>query len=229
MMIVSEAATLARIEPFWSWNTPIAWTGFILFADGSSCAGCGDRSWIRSAPGEFVFLALAVDSALARLRVLQPLHRQLALRRPSRESWLAYFGYAWSFATIWPAIFEGGRSDAASVREPDLAGSRARHAGPVSTSRCEAAHRGLGAERRSVAARSGPSRYLAAPVWLGFIFLLDPINARLGGESLIADSGAAGRPRWSTCAQRLPLRRALGILELLVARKMALHVPIMER
>src|SRR5437868_14733366 len=33
LMIVSEAATLARIEPFWSWNTPICWTGFILFAD----------------------------------------------------------------------------------------------------------------------------------------------------------------------------------------------------
>ena len=29
-----------------------------------------------------------------------------------------------------------------------------------------------------------PSPYLAAPVWLGFIFLLDPINRWLGGESL---------------------------------------------
>ena len=28
---------------------------------------------------------------------------------------------------------------------------------------------------------------MAAPVWLGFIFLLDPINARLGGESLSPD------------------------------------------
>jgi len=28
------------------------------------------------------------------------------------------------------------------------------------------------------------ARYLAAPVWLGFIFLLDPINARLGAETL---------------------------------------------
>ena len=34
------------------------------------------------------------------------------------------------------------------------------------------------------------SRYLAAPVWLGFIFLLDPINARLGGESLWIDMRA---------------------------------------
>ena len=33
IMVVSEAATLAQIEPFYSWNTPICWTGFILFAD----------------------------------------------------------------------------------------------------------------------------------------------------------------------------------------------------
>jgi hypothetical protein len=31
------------------------------------------------------------------------------------------------------------------------------------------------------------ARYMAAPVWLGFIFLLDPINARVGGESLFND------------------------------------------
>ena len=34
---------------------------------------------------------------------------------------------------------------------------------------------------------SATARFLAAPVWLGFILLLDPINARLGGESLFAD------------------------------------------
>ena len=28
------------------------------------------------------------------------------------------------------------------------------------------------------------ARYLAAPVWLGFIVLLDPLNARLGAETL---------------------------------------------
>ncbi len=32
-----------------------------------------------------------------------------------------------------------------------------------------------------------PSPYLAAPVWLGFIFLLDPMNAWAGGESLLRD------------------------------------------
>ena len=52
---------------------------------------------------------------------------------------------------------------------------------------------------RSCWRRRSPRRiapYLAAPVWLGFIFLLDPINARLGGESLMQRSGArAGSDR----------------------------------
>ena len=49
IMIVSEAATLQQIEPFWSWNTPIAWTGFIIFADSVVFRARG-QSWIRSAP-----------------------------------------------------------------------------------------------------------------------------------------------------------------------------------
>ena len=66
--------------------------------------------------------------------------------------------------------------------------------------------------------------YLAAPVWLGFIFLLDPINARLGGESLLADLRAGRSDRLiNLAAERPAVRRALGVLELLVARQVALH------
>ena len=39
------------------------------------------------------------------------------------------------------------------------------------------------------------ARYLAATVWLGFILLLDPINARLGGESLVGDFRAGRHDR----------------------------------
>ena len=38
-----------------------------------------------------------------------------------------------------------------------------------------------------------PSRYVAAPVWLGFIFLLDPINAWLGAPSLFTRPRAGYR------------------------------------
>ena len=58
IMVFSEAATLAKIEPFWSWNTPICWTGFILFADAIVYRARGN-SWIRSNPREFAVLALA--------------------------------------------------------------------------------------------------------------------------------------------------------------------------
>ena len=40
-----------------------------------------------------------------------------------------------------------------------------------------------------------PSPYLAAPVFLGFIFLLDPLNARAGDESLLGDLRAGTRDR----------------------------------
>jgi len=49
---------LARIEPFWSWHTPIAWTGFILFADGWIWKRRGE-SPIRNDRAEIVFMAIA--------------------------------------------------------------------------------------------------------------------------------------------------------------------------
>ena len=107
LLIVSEAATLAGSSRSASWNTPIGWTGFILFADGVVWRARGD-SWIRSSPREFALLAGSVSIPLWLVfEFFNLVHRELALRRPSGEPGAALFGYAWSFATIWPAIFEG--------------------------------------------------------------------------------------------------------------------------
>jgi hypothetical protein len=105
VMAVSEGATLARVEPFYSWNTPITWTGFIVFAD-SVVWQARRQSWIRSSPVEFTFLSLASI----------PLWLVFEFYNLYIENWyytglptnfyLRQFGYAWSFATIWPAIFE---------------------------------------------------------------------------------------------------------------------------
>jgi len=207
-MLVSETATLARIEPFWSWNTPIAWTGFILFADGVVFRRRG-TSWIVSAPREFVFLAIASI----------PLWLVFEFYNRFIDNWyyvnlpdnalLRYFGYAWSFATIWPAIFEGAEliavwRGAGVVRERITvnaeAAEHAEKALPENSLRTRSyltLFRKLFGRAQWLSIVAGaamlvwpliwPSRYLAAPVWLGFIFLLDPINARLGGESLKAD------------------------------------------
>jgi hypothetical protein len=193
IMVVSEAATLARIEPFWSWNTPIAWTGFILFADSIVFRARGE-SWIRSAPREFFWLALASIPLWLVFefynRFIQNWHYVGLPENP----FLRYFGYAWAFATIWPAIFEGAEliglwrgaarapKDVATVApgETDMF-MRVDH--PKTASRVSI---GLGAAML-LPPILWPSPLLAAPVFLGFIFLLDPINLRLGGESLARD------------------------------------------
>ena len=184
VMIVTEIATLAGIEPFVSWNTPIAWTGFIIFADASVWQARG-RSWIRSAPREFAFLAL----------VSIPLWLVFEFYNRFIENWyyvglpentlLRSFGYAWSFATIWPAIFEGAELVAVWRGRPAPSALPTRPA-PPTLAALPALSIVVGAAML-VWPLIWPSPYLAAPVWLGFIFLLEPINARLGGESLYSD------------------------------------------
>src|SRR5262245_54470424 len=106
IMIASETATLFQVEPFWSWNTPIAWTGFILFADAIVFRARGD-SWLRSAPGELALLALASIPLWLVFEWFNLYLRNWHYTGLPENFWLRQFGYAWAFATIWPAIFEG--------------------------------------------------------------------------------------------------------------------------
>jgi len=186
IMIVSECATLARIEPFYSWNTPICWTGFILFADSVVYRACA-RSRLRSEPFEFALLALFSIPLWLVFEGYNLLLRNWYYTGLPQNFWLRMFGYAWSYSTIWPAIFEGadlvwvwtgprprnpvGRTGSAHVSYPAfpvLLTGAAMLALPFVVSRAAA-------------------QYLAAPVWLGFILLLDPINRWLGGPSLADD------------------------------------------
>jgi hypothetical protein len=48
---------LARIQPFWSWHTPIAWTGYIFFVDGLVWKIRGE-SPLRNDRAEMVFVTL---------------------------------------------------------------------------------------------------------------------------------------------------------------------------
>jgi hypothetical protein len=189
IMVVSEGATLARIEPFYSWNTPIAWTGFILFAD-SVVWKARRHSWLRSRPAEFAFLAVASVPLWLVFEFYNLFIDNWYYTGLPRNFWLRQFGYAWSFATIWPAIFEAAdlidvwRAPASGI----VFGKRYRYilvngAGYIFmiTAGCALLLWPL----------VWPSRYLAAPIWLGFIFLLDPINVSLDEPSLIADAGNA--------------------------------------
>lgn len=183
-LLVSEAGMLAKIEPFWSWHTPIAWTGYILLVDGLVRRRRGE-SWLTTAPVEFAFLAAASFPLWLVFEFYNLYIRNWHyINLPSSAFW-RNLGYVWSFATIWPALFETADL-ISSFRQP--AGARepvpVRQAHAVSPLGWLSMLAGLAMLLWPLA---WPSPYLAAPVWLGFILLLDPLNARLGGESLTGD------------------------------------------
>jgi hypothetical protein len=195
IMILSETATLAHVEPFASWNTPICWTGFILFCDAIVYRARGD-SWMRSAPREFTLLTLASIPLWLVFEFYNLYLDNWNYTGLPENFWLRQFGYAWSFATIWPAIFEG--ADLVAV----LRAGKAGWAGQAGREErfSHPAHPAYPAYPAYPAIAAGAvmlacpffvspavARYLAAPVWLGFIFLLDPINARIGAQTLTRD------------------------------------------
>jgi hypothetical protein len=192
IMVVTEAATLAGIEPFASWNTPIAWTGFILFSD-SIVYRVRGGSWMRSAPGEFTWLALASIPFWILFEGYNLVLRNWYYTGLPESFWLRQIGFAWAFATIWPAIFEGaelvavwrdrGRHDSGLLDpEPESEDRRGAAVGGVLSYLSIAG----GAIMLALPFIVSPeaAQYLAAPVWLGFIFLFEPINRSLGLEAL---------------------------------------------
>ena len=192
-ILVSQACMFARIEPFYHWHTPIAWTGYILLADAVVWKRRGN-SWLRNNAAEFFFAACVSVPLWVIFEIYNKysVHNWYYIGLPELLL-LRYAGYVWSFATILPAIFETG----------DLVSSlRDRRAPPDRLD--PPAPRRLGVVAWLAVAAGAVmlgvpvfvhSAYLAAPVWLGFILMIDPLNARAGDESILGDwyDGHIGR------------------------------------
>ncbi len=185
VILVSQGAVFLRIEPFYHWHTPIAWTAFILLADAVVWKRRAN-SWIRNNRSELLFVSCASVPlwALFELYNKYSIYSWYYVGLPELRL-LRDLGYIWSFATITPAIFE--TSDlVSSLRDRRASMARSETLTPQR----------LGPAAWTMVAVGGAlvlipvfvhSPYLAAPVWLGFIFLLDPLNARAGAESILGD------------------------------------------
>jgi hypothetical protein len=193
VIVISQAAVFAGIEPFTTFHTPIAWTGYILLVDGIVWQRRGN-SWLSDARAELVFIAfLSIPLwIIFELYNKYSLHNWHYIGLPKSLP-VRYVGYAWSFATIWPAIFETGElvSSLRHRRAPEgrAAGPRIHVPGVLGWLSVVAGALML------LVPIVRPSPYLAAPVWLGFAFLLDPLNARAGAESILGDSREGRRGR----------------------------------
>jgi hypothetical protein len=186
----SEWLMFHQVEPVATYFTPIAWTAYILLADAAVHAITG-HSRLRDTPAEFARMALLsiplwliFEGYNLRLQnwtyVCLPANRALAL-----------LGYGWSFATITSGILE-----TADLVE---AFGWFRPAPPVRFSvPAQAAMLALGAACLALplALPQATAAYLFALVWVGFIFLLDPINYRLRLPSILGDFAAGRRGRF---------------------------------
>lgn len=174
-----------------TWFTPIMWTGYIMAIDGLVYRLNGN-SWLTRRRREFPLLALLSVGIWLIFEVynlrLQNWHY---LGLPA-EPLLRDLGYFWSFATIIPGVFETSEL----VKVLLLKWSKEPRGKPVRL--------GphwlwvlLGTAMVTIPPMFSPqiAAYLFAPVWIGFILLVDPINELMEATSLRAQIASGN---WTT-------------------------------
>ena len=197
-LLLAEALMFRSVEPVATYFTPIAWTAYILLADAAVFAVAG-RSRLRNEPREFAKIAL-LSIPLWLIFEAYNLRLQNWDYIGLPENWLARnFGYAWAFATITPGIFVTADLIEALWWPASVASASSRPKSEPALSRnAETVIRVIGALFLvvPVVLPREIGAYLFAPVWLGFILLLDPVNARLGQPSFLGDFAQGRRGRF---------------------------------
>jgi len=188
IIVLAEILLFAGHPVVGRWFTPIVWTGYVLLVDALVFRLTG-RSYLVTDRVEGVLVALA---SIGGWWIFEWYNAPRFWRGGAEavgvwwqyhdmepNLWLRRFGYDWSFATIFPALF----LTAAALRARVLARVPVR---PWRPSRA--------ALRASIAAGglfvvlplAVVSEWLVPLVWTGFVLLLEPINFLRGRPSWLA-------------------------------------------
>ena len=190
-------ALLASPFPKPSILVALAWSGYVLATD-SAVFSLRGRSLIRSSPRGFVWLA-ALSIFLWLPFEWYNLHLAGWYRSGLPAGPIRYLLLGWSFACIWPALFETADLFLAVTRREPLPGGRChrpryRHAFPVAA---------VGAACLSVpllVPRLDFGEHLLPLTGVGFMLVLDPLNAARSRASLWLDWSGTGRARVAALA-----------------------------
>jgi len=187
IVFAGQFLTQLGVAPVAIFFTPIAWTGYILWIDGAIYSLRG-RSLLRNNPAEFACLALcSIPLWLIFEAYNLRLDNWIYVGLP--ENWWArQLGYGWAFATIWPAIFETAALLRALDWNSPQFGSAAERGRPLRPAFAAALSlTGLALVTIPLLVPKQIGAYLFGAVWLGFIFLFEPINRLTGRASLWSD------------------------------------------
>jgi|SRR5579872_4985156 len=189
-LVCAEFLMFHGVEPVFTYFNPLAWTAYILMADAATFAITGNSRLREEGRGFAKMAALSIILWLIfeayNLRLLNWTY--VGLPQERLESW---FGYAWSFATITPGIF----MTAGLVESFGWFRAESR---PIRFSRTtELSFMMLGGAMLviPILVPRPIGTYLFALVWLGFLFLLEPVNHRLLLPSLLNDLARGYRGR----------------------------------
>jgi hypothetical protein len=183
-------------QPVSTFFTPIVWTGYIAAADAAVYAlqGCSLMTW---QPQQFLACTLLsiplwVVFELYNLRLRNWVYVGLP------PHWLPrYFGYGWAFATIWPGMLETSQLLRAAGFWKE---TKSRIKLSDSTHNVFIAVGAL----MLIVPLALPQRigaYTFALVWMGFVFLLEPLNLRRAAACILDDLEIGRRDRlWSLLA-----------------------------
>ena len=191
IVVLAELGLILKLWFFRIFMTPVSWTGLILFLDGLNFRLAG-QSLIGTRRKEFFWMipwsiALWYFFEFYNLFIRNWHYVGLPETRCMR-----YFGYFWSFATIWPGVYEIYHLiknlkvfSSARVKPVKISGRTLAISFIV----------GLLFMVSPFLVDQKVATYLAAPVWIGMVLLLDPLNYSWGRESLWRDwqQGSTGR------------------------------------
>ncbi|MDZ7265984.1 MAG: hypothetical protein ONB48_01450 [candidate division KSB1 bacterium] len=188
IMLAGQILMFAKVNPVWVWFTPVQWTGYLLLLDALLLKQRGES---------FLFAHTREFAAMAFFSVIYwfmfegynlHLRNWVYVNLPENLT-LRLLGFVWSFATIYPGVllthellqahglFRGAKWHGANA-PPPIVPAGVLHLFVVFGFLCCTVPLLLPA---TVAC------YLFVCVWIGFIFLLDPLNYRLGAPSLLRE------------------------------------------
>jgi hypothetical protein len=195
VLLLDQALLPWQVPILARWFTPVMWTAYILLVDAWVLRREG-RWLLHDRPREAAFMATVSIPLWLLFEGYNVRLRNWAYFGVPEPPWVAAVAYAWAFATIWPALFE----TAALLGAGPL---------PTPTPRPRPAPPSIGL-RRAMAVGAAfvvvpPLLPAAVRPWtfgfvgLGFVLLLDPLNARAGRPSFLAVWRAGDRAfvwRW---------------------------------